>query len=346
MSSTTDEVLTRIDGTVGFITLNRPKAINSLTHAMVTTMSAVLDAWAVDPNVTEVVLQGAGERGLCAGGDIIAIYHSARSGGSETRDFWFDEYQLNALIAKYPKPYVALMDGLVMGGGVGVGAHGNTRIVTDRSKIGMPEVGIGFIPDVGGTYLLSRAPLLTGLHAGLTGAPFTGADAIELGFADHYMQHSDISAFTAAIVDDGLDAALRAYTRTPPPSLLIDERWIVECYSGRTVAEIVAALKAHEATAANDAAELIATRSPIALAVTLEAAHRAGRLETLEGVLVQEYRTSCAAFKSHDFVEGIRAQVIDKDRRPKWSPCSFDAVTVDAVDAYFEPAERELTLRC
>jgi enoyl-CoA hydratase len=342
MSSTTDEVLTRVDGTVGFITLNRPKAINSLTHAMVTKMSAVLDAWAQDPHVTEVVLQGAGKRGLCAGGDIIAIYQSARSGGSETRDFWFDEYQLNALIAKYPKPYIALMDGLVMGGGVGVGAHGNTRIVTDTSKIGMPEVGIGFIPDVGGTYLLSRAPQLTGLHAGLTGAPFTGADAIELGFADHYVPHADICAFTAAIVDNGLDAALGAYTQTPPPSQLIDERWIVECYSGRTVAEIVAALKAHEATAANDAAELVATRSPTALAVTLEAVHRAGRLEALEDVLVQEYRTSCAALNSHDFIEGIRAQVIDKDRRPKWSPCSLDAVTVDAVDVYFEPAEREL----
>ena len=138
------------------------------------------------------VLSGAGERGLCAGGDIVAIYHSARADGSEARQFWYDEYLLNAQIGRFPKPYVALMDGIVMGGGVGVGAHGSVRVVTDTTKMAMPEVGIGFIPDVGGTYLLSRAPGLLGLHAALTGAPFAGADAIAMGFADHFVPHDDL----------------------------------------------------------------------------------------------------------------------------------------------------------
>jgi enoyl-CoA hydratase len=341
--SGTDEILTRVDGTVGFVTLNRPKAINSLTHSMVNRLSAVLTAWAGDPNVTEVVLEGAGERGLCAGGDIVALYHSARGDGSEARGFWFDEYRLNSFIFAYPKPYVAIMDGLVMGGGVGIGAHGNTRVVTDTTKMGMPEVGIGFIPDVGGTYLLSRAPGLTGLHAGLTGAPFSAADAIALGFADHYIPHDQLCGFTAAIVADGLDAALKTYTRDPAPSPLAEAHWIDECYSRDTVAEILDALRRHHAKSANEAADLIATRSPIALAVTLRAVRRASLLDTLEDVLVQEYRTSCAALKSSDFVEGIRAQVIDKDRNPRWSPSSLDAVTDEAIDSYFEAVDRELT---
>ena len=186
-----DELLTRVDGRTGVITLNRPKAINSLNHPMVTAMDAALRAWSDDDEIGAVLVGGAGERGLCAGGDVVAIYHSARAGGAEARRFWFDEYRLNALIGRYPKPYVALMAGIVMGGGVGVSAHGSVRVVTDTSKIAMPEVGIGFIPDVGGTYLLSRAPGRLGLHAALTGAPFSGPDAIALGFADHYAPQAE-----------------------------------------------------------------------------------------------------------------------------------------------------------
>ena len=152
------EIVTRVDKGVGLLTLNRPRAINSLTQSMVDTMAVVLAEWAHDDGIRAVVLDGAGERGLCAGGDVIALYHSARAGGAEARKFWFDEYRLIAAIGKYPKPYVALMDGIVMGGGVGVGTHGNVRVVTDTTKMAMPEVGIGFIPDVGATYPLSRAP--------------------------------------------------------------------------------------------------------------------------------------------------------------------------------------------
>ncbi|MGV0805996.1 enoyl-CoA hydratase/isomerase family protein [Mycolicibacterium setense] len=339
-----EDVLVSVRNGVGILTLNRPKAINSLNDAMVAGMSEALHAWEND-SVHTVLLTGSGERGLCAGGDVVALYHSARDGGADARRFWYDEYLLNAYIGSYPKPYVALMDGIVMGGGVGVAAHGTVRVATDTTKMAMPEVGIGFIPDVGGTYLLSRAPGRLGLHAALTGAPFSGADAIAMGFADHYVPHDKLAAFTESVVADGVENALATYAVEPPASPLLQERdWIDECYAGETVADIVTALRGHGA-AAEKAADLIATRSPIALAVTLEAVRRAAKLETLEDVLRQEYRTSCASVKSHDFVEGIRAQLVDKDRNPQWSPASIDAVTPADVEAYFVPAEPDLTFQ-
>ncbi len=344
MTDGSDEVLTEVDGSVGLITLNRPKAINSLNQQMVDALTAVLTGWAVDDAVRAVVLCGAGERGLCAGGDVVSIYHSARKDGVEARRFWRDEYLLNAQIAEFPKPYVAVMDGIVMGGGVGVSAHANTRVVTDTSKIAMPEVGIGFIPDVGGVYLLSRAPGGLGLHAALTGAPFSGADAIAMGFADHYLPHNDVEAFRRAIVADGVASALAKYAVEPPPSELAAQRnWIDACFAGDTVGDIVAALRGHDAGPANDAADLIATRSPIALSVTLEAVRRAAKLETLKDVLVQDYRVSSASLRSHDLVEGIRAQLIDKDRNPKWSPAQLAAVTAADVEAYFAPVDDDLS---
>ena len=344
MTPENDEVLTRIDAGVGLITLNRPKAINSLTHGMVTAMDATLRAWAADDAVQTVVLTGAGERGLCAGGDVVALYHSAKAGGADARSFFFDEYRLNARIGRYPKPYVAVMDGIVMGGGVGVAGHGNVRVVTDTSKIAMPEVGIGFIPDVGGTYLLSRAPGGLGLHAGLTGAPFGAGDAIAMGFADHYVPHAALESFVRAIATDGVESALGAFAEEAPQSPLAAQRgWIDPCYSGETVSDIVAALRGRGEGPAGEAADLIATRSPVALAATLAAVRRAAGLPSLEDVLVQEYRVSCASLRSHDFVEGIRAQLVDKDRNPQWSPSSIDAVTDADVEQYFIPADPDLT---
>lgn len=338
-----EDVLVTVENGVGLLTLNRPKAINSLTHPMVLTMSKVLTDWEHDDSLRAVVVDGAGERGLCAGGDIVVIYHSVRADGSEARQFWYDEYLLNAMIGRYRKPYVALMDGIVMGGGVGVSAHGSVRVVTDTTKMAMPEVGIGLIPDVGGTFILSRAPGLLGLHAALTGANFDGADAIALGFADHFVPHDKLSAFKDAIVADGIDAALNAFAQEPPPSQLLAQRdWIDQCYAGDTVEDIITALRRHGTAPAADAADLIESRSPISVSVALQAIRRAANLDTLEDVLRQEYRTSCGSSRSHDLVEGIRAQVIDKDRNPKWSPASLAAVTTADVEAYFAPADREL----
>ncbi|HZA11666.1 enoyl-CoA hydratase/isomerase family protein [Mycobacterium sp.] len=345
MAPENEDVLVSVASGVGLLVLNRPKAINSLTHCMVNTMLTVLREWADDDAVRAVLLSGAGERGLCAGGDVVAIYHSARTDGVEARQFWYDEYLLDGYIGRYPKPYVALMDGITMGGGVGVGAHASTRVVTDTTKMAMPEVGIGLVPDVGGTYLLSRAPGLLGLHAALTGAPFDGADAIAMGFADHYVAHEQLQDFRDAVIADGVDAALARHATEPPPSELVAQReWIDECYAGDTVADIVAALRGHDAGPANDAANLIASRSPTALAVALQAVRRAAKLDTLEDALRQEYRVSYATLRSHDLVEGIRAQVIDKDRNPKWQPASLAAVSQADVDAFFAPADRELTL--
>ena len=344
MPADNDEILTRTDGGVGIVTLNRPKAINSLTHAMVTAMSSALTAWADDDAVRAVLVRGAGERGLCAGGDVVALHDSAKVGGAAARKFFFDEYRLNAQIGAYPKPYVALMDGIVMGGGVGISGHGSVRVATETCKIAMPEVGIGFIPDVGGTYLLSRAPGNLGLHAALTGAPFGAGDAIALGFADHYVPHDDLEGFTRTIVADGVGAALDAYAQQPPTSPLSAQReWIDDCYSGATITEILAALRGHGEGPAEDAATLIATRSPVACAVTLTAVRRAAKLATLAEVLVQEYRVSCASLRSHDFVEGIRAQLVDKDRNPTWSPASPAEVTDEDVESYFAPADPDLT---
>ena len=338
-----EDVLVTVDRGIGLISLNRPKAINSLTHPMVSAISQVLTKWRDDDDVRAVVLSGEGERGLCAGGDIVAVYNSARGDQDLNRTFWWDEYVMNADIARYPKPYVSLMDGIVMGGGVGVSAHGSHRVVTDTTKMAMPEVGIGLIPDVGGTFILSRAPGLLGIHAALTGAPFGAGDAIAMGFADHYVPHDGLGDFKNAIVADGIDAALAAHATEPPASdLLAQRQWIDECYAGDTVEDIVAALRGHDAGPSNDAADLIMTRSPVSVSVALEAVRRAAKLDTLEDVLRQEYRTSCGALRSHDLVEGIRAQVIDKDRNPKWSPASLAAVTPADVESYFAPADREL----
>jgi enoyl-CoA hydratase len=347
VTSESDELLSRVDNGVGFVTLNRPLALNSLTRSMVNALSAALTEWEQDETVRAVVLSGAGERGLCAGGDVVAVYHSARADGVAARRFWYDEYLLNAKIGRFPKPYVSLMDGIVMGGGVGVGAHANTRVVTDTSKVAMPEVGIGFIPDVGGAYLLSRAPGLLGLHVALTGTPFSGADAIALGFADHYVPHHKLDTFSRAIAADGIERALAGHAIEPPPSdLLVQRDWIDECYAGGTVADIVAALRGHDPGAcsgpARAAADVIATRSPIALSVTLEAVRRAADLDTLEDVLNQDYRVSSASLRSHDLVEGIRAQLVDKDRNPKWSPASLAEVNAAEVDAYFAPVDDDL----
>lgn len=259
------------------------------------------------------------------------------------RRFFRDEYVLNAQIARFPKPYVALMDGIVMGGGVGVGGHANIRIVTDTSKVAMPEVGIGFIPDVGGTYLLSRAPGQLGLHAALTGAPFSGADAIALGFADHYVPHDRLEKFTKAIIDSDIATALAVHgTNAPSSDLLAQRNWIDECYGGESVADIVAALQARGDERARAAADQILTRSPIALSVTLAAVRRARELPSLEAVLTQEYRVSSQSVRSHDLVEGIRAQLVDKDRNPQWVPKTLAEVTKADVEEFFQPVSDDL----
>ncbi|EME66393.1 3-hydroxyisobutyryl-CoA hydrolase [Rhodococcus ruber BKS 20-38] len=342
----TEDVLVRVSGGIGRITLNRPKAINALNYDMVKVMAAALDEWAKDDSVRAVVVDGAGERGLCAGGDIVSIYHDARDGGTGSQDFWRDEYILNAAIGRYPKPYVAIMDGIVMGGGVGISAHGNVRIVTERSTIAMPEVGIGFVPDVGGTWLLSRAPGDLGTHLALTTGRMKAGDAIALGFADHFVPSEALDKFVAALESGTVDEALAEFAQPAPEAPLLAQRaWIDAAYSAPTVEEIVARLQAAEEPEAHAAAEQILGKSPVALKVTLRSVRHARELGNLEEVLNEEYRVSLASLRSHDLVEGIRAQVVDKDRNPAWSPTTLADVTDADVDAYFQPlGELELGL--
>ncbi|MFD9029686.1 enoyl-CoA hydratase/isomerase family protein [Streptomyces sp. NPDC059567] len=342
-----EEVLVRTEGRTGRLILNRPKALNALSHPMVLRIEDALTAWRDDAAVETVVISGAGERGLSAGGDIRAIYEDARTGGTVSADFWRDEYRLNALIARYPKPYVALMDGIVMGGGVGISAHGTVRIVTERSRVAMPETGIGFVPDVGGTYLLALAPGELGTHLALTGAPVGAADALLCGLADHFVPAERLDRLVADLAQASVHDALAAHVgQAPPGELAAHREWIDHCYAADTVEEIVDRLLGSGVAVAKEAAATLAAKSPTALKVTLAALRRARGLGPLERVLEQEYRVSCAALSSPDLVEGIRAQVIDKDRSPRWSPPALAEVTDADVARYFAPlgAGRELRL--
>ncbi|RBQ16923.1 enoyl-CoA hydratase/isomerase family protein [Spongiactinospora rosea] len=336
------DVQTTRSGQIGQILLNRPKALNALTHDMVRHLEVALREWEDDETIEAVLISGAGERGLCAGGDIRSIYHDIRQGGAATPAFWRDEYRLNAHIARYGKPYVAIMDGLVMGGGVGVSAHGDVRIVTERTRLAMPETGIGLIPDVGGTYLLSRAPGEIGLHLALTGASIGAGDAIACGLADHYVPAAELTAFCDAVAERGVNAAVAVYAHEAPAAALTGERpWIDACYAAESVPEIVERLLEAGESAAREAAERIGGNSPTALRVALAAIRRARLLSTLSEVLRQEYRVSCRAWRHPDLEEGIRAQVIDKDRAPRWAA----PASAEEVEAFFAPLEgQELEL--
>ncbi|MFF2568838.1 enoyl-CoA hydratase/isomerase family protein [Streptomyces sp. NPDC058084] len=332
------EVLVHTEGRAGFLTLNRPRAINALTHGMVRRIDEALTAWEHDPAVTTVVLRGAGERGLCAGGDIRAIHDDARVGGTATVGFWRDEYRLNARVARYPKPYVAFMDGIVMGGGVGVSAHGSVRIVTERSRVAMPETGIGFVPDVGGTHLLSRAPGELGTHLALTGTPAGAADAILAGLADHFVPAADLPALAAALTTEPATEAVARFARPAPEGDLAARRaWIDACYAAGTVEGIVERLTDSGVPEAKETATVLLTRSPTALKATLYAVRRARAQDSLEETLNMEFRLSCAALASPDLVEGIRAQVVDKDRNPRWTPPTLAQVTEQATEGWFAP---------
>ncbi|ATZ23272.1 enoyl-CoA hydratase/isomerase family protein [Streptomyces lavendulae] len=349
-----DTVVIETHGRAGVVTLNRPKALNALTHPMVLRIAEALTAWEQDPAVDHVMIRGAGERGLCAGGDIRAIHADAKAGTTGSLDFWRDEYRLNARIARYPKPYVAFMDGIVMGGGVGLSAHGSVRIVTERSRVAMPETGIGFVPDVGGTYLLSRAPGELGTHLALTGAAVGAADALLCGLADRYVP-SDFLEELVRDLTEGTDGApadkvVDRYALPAPCSggsggLAADREWIDRCYAADTVEEIHSRLLGTGLPAAREASETLHAKSPTALKATLAALRRARALDSLERVLEQEYRVSSAALSVPDLVEGIRAQVIDKDRRPRWSPAALFQVRPAAVERFFAPLGegRELT---
>ena len=339
MSAPESPVLVVVQDGIGRITLNRPRAINALNHTMVGLVRTALETLSTDDDVSFLLIDGAGDRGLCAGGDIRAIYDDARAGGNSSIDFWRDEYRMDRAISGYPKPVVTLMDGLVMGGGVGVSAHASHRIVTERSVVAMPEVNIGLSPDVGGTYLLARAPGWLGLHAALTGVQLGAGDVIALGLADYFVAHADLPDLRNMLAVHGLEKAIYSFAAPPPAGVLAGQReWIDRCYNWASAAEIVANLRAENIPEATAAADAISAASPLSVAATLTAirAVRESRA-TLEQALNLEYRMVGAAVRSADLVEGIRAAVIDKDRTPHWSVSEVGQVTDEQIAAWFEP---------
>jgi enoyl-CoA hydratase len=337
------DLIARREGAAGILRLNRPKAINAVTLEMFRGIDRALNAFEADPAVALILLEGAGDRGLCAGGDIRALYDSSRVNGDLGKILWREEYILNARIAKFPKPYVAFMDGIVMGGGVGLSAHGRHRVVTERTKLAMPEVGLGFFPDVGGTWLLSRSPGEVGTYFGLTGQTMNGPDAIHARFADAVVPSGRLAALRERLVN------LRAGANSAEVKAAVDgfatgekagpvaalEPQIDRWFAHDRIEDIMSALQRDGSELALSTLKTLNEKSPRGMAVTLKLLRLARASSSLEECLVREYRAALEVFRSDDFREGVRAAVIDKDRNPRWSPSRVEDVSPGMLTPYF-----------
>jgi enoyl-CoA hydratase len=337
------DLIARREGSCGVIRLNRPKAINAVTLEMFRDVDKALDRFEADPAVAVILLEGAGERGLCAGGDIRALWESSKVRGDLGKILWREEYTLNARIAKFAKPYVAFMDGIVMGGGVGLSAHSRHRVVTERTKLAMPEVGLGFFPDVGGTWLLSHSPGEIGTYFGLTGQTMNGPDAIYARFADAMVPSGKLAALrealtkvragtTSADVKSLVDGFATGETAGPVAAM---QPKIDGWFAHDRMEDIVASLQRDGSDLAQATLKTLNEKSPRGMVVTLKLLRLARGSSSLEECLVREYRAALQVFASDDFREGVRAAVIDKDRNPKWSPPRFEDVTPAMVAPYF-----------
>lgn len=338
-ASSEEPVLARIEGRVGRLTLDRPRALNALSHEMVLAIEAALRAWEKDPAVFLVIVEGRGERAFCAGGDIEGMYRAGMRGDhGHGLAFWQDEYRLNAYIAAYPKPYVAFMHGFVMGGGVGVSAHGSHRIVCGTSQVAMPECSIGLIPDVGGTHLLARAPGRIGEFIGLTGLRMGPADAIAARFADRFVPEENFEALKAALCESGNAAEIDRFSEAPPEGRLAAIRDEIDrVFAGETVAEIVAALEEQAGPWAERALADIARAAPLSLLCTLALIRHARERDDLETALENELRFTSRASAKGEFLEGIRAAIIDKDRNPQWRYRTLPDVPADLIEEMLPP---------
>ena len=336
-----NDVIVAVDGTLGRLTLNRPKALNALSLEMIRTIDAALEEWRNDGAVKAILVDGAGERGLCAGGDIRWLYDSILAGASRAEEFFRAEYRLNAAIAEYPKPIVALADGIVMGGGVGLSSHASHRVVTERSILALPEVGIGFFPDIGATYLLSRPSLgEIGTHVALATPRLSADDALAAELAEYVIASDHLRDVPEALrgCADAAEVgqALCALASGVEPGKLRAARgWTRECYAGDDIEAMVARLDAHPEPEARAAAQEICRKSPISLKLTLRMLRRARRLPDLRACLEVEFRTAVQITSMPDFIEGVRAAVVDKDRNPRWSILHLGDVTDELLDRLF-----------
>lgn len=350
----TSEVIFQRSGASGRITLNRPQALNALNHEMCRAIHQRLAEWAVDDTVRLVVIDGAGERAFCAGGDVRALYRLRRAGReADLIAFYRDEYRLNAFIKRYPKPYVALIDGIAMGGGVGVSVHGSHRVATERTVFAMPETGIGLFPDVGATWFLPRLPGEIGCFLGLTGHRLGTADCLYTGLADVAV-HSDqlpdlIAALGGAADADAIGDILRRTAASSPaadapPALAALRDEIDTAFAGARVEDILTRLDRAGSAFARAATATLRQKSPTSLKVALHQM-REGARHTFDECMQLEYRLACRFMRGHDFFEGVRAVVIDKDNIPDWQPATLAAVTGEIVAGYFAPLpEGELAI--
>ena len=333
-----DDVLFEQRGRAGLITLNRPKALNALTLDMVHAMRAKLEDWRSDEAVELVVVRGAGERAFCAGGDIRALHDSGKAGTPYVIDFYAHEYRLNRMIKRYPKPYLALINGIVMGGGVGVSVHGQYRIAGEGCVFAMPETGIGLFPDVGGTYFLPRCPGETGLYLGLTGARLDVTDAKFTGVATHVVPAAQHEALIAALAEDAmpLERTLAQFAVNPDNKSKIAglQPLIDRHFAHASVEDIFASLEADASLFAAETLKSLRTKSPTSLKVTYRQI-REGKKLGFEDCMRLEFRLTNRFMRGHDFYEGVRAVILEKDNAPKWKPPSLQAVTANDVDGYF-----------
>lgn len=339
------EILFEQRGPIGIVTLNRPKVLNALTYNMVKQLHPQLEQWADDDSITTVVIQAVGEKAFCAGGDIRVLHDQGKAGSPEVINFYRDEYRLNRYIKRYPKPYVALMSGINMGGGVGVSVNGSHRVASERLTFAMPETGIGLFPDVGGTYFLPRCPGEVGMYLGLTGARLKVADAIYAGIADAFVPADRHEALLARLVDGAaVDAAIAAETEATDDAPLAELQGPIDAaFSADSVDDILQRLDADASEWATKTAETIRSKSPLSTRVAFGQI-RAGAELDFEDCMSLEFRLTNRFMAAPDFYEGVRAVVIDKDQAPKWQPASLDAVTDEQVAGYFASlGENELT---
>lgn len=336
----TEDVLTRVDGSVGRITLNRPKALHALNTVMCEAMIEALLTWRGDPDVKLVMIDHSGERGFCAGGDIRMLAESGAGDGADARRFFHTEYRLNALMESYPKPLLALMDGIVMGGGVGISLPSDYRVATERTTFAMPETGIGLFPDVGGGWWLPRMPGETGLWLALTGARIKAADCLLLGIATDYVPSEHIEGLKAAILRDpaAVDTLLTDHEGDAgEPPLAAHQDRIDRAFGAESVEAILAALEQDGSVWARAQLETLAAKSPQTLKVAFRQLRQGRALTRFADNMAMEYRIGVRVVQRPDFLEGVRAVIVDKDNAPKWSPADLGGVTDALLDEIFAP---------
>ncbi len=321
------------DGRVGRIRLDRPKALNALDLGMIRAITAALREWSEEPSVHAVVIEGEGERAFCAGGDIRAIRQMQLDRRKdEVEAFFSEEYALNLLIATYPKPYVALVDGICMGGGIGVSVHGAARVASEHALFAMPETAIGFFPDIGATYVLPRLPGALGAYLALTGARVQGADAVHTGLATHFVPRAGLAALSVALARDGV-AALAVHAALLPDFSLAQHRRVIDrAFAADSVPEIIARLQQDGGSFARETVRTLRTMSPSSLVWSLRLL-RQGAERTLADCLRAELRATRTVTAGHEFIEGVRAMVVDKDRAPSWQPARIEDVDRAAAEA-------------